>query len=130
MGTYIIDGYNAIHAIPEIEDLLGESLEAARIGLVRLLVVFRDSRKDVDRIFVVFDGRSDGPDEEVAVAEGITAIFTRSSKEADRKILDIINDSNQPESITVVSNDNFIHNNSRSLGARMKNVRDFRRMFK
>ena len=130
MQTLVIDGYNVIHAIPEIEDLLDESLEAARIGLIRMFTEFKDSRKDIQRIFIVFDGKSEGPDQEVAVSEGITAVYTRTEKEADDKILEIIKDSDRPESITVVSDDNFLYNNTRSLGGRIKTVRDFCRMLK
>jgi len=130
MQTLVIDGYNVIHAIPDIEGLLEESLEAARIGLIRMVTEFKNSRKDVQRIFIVFDGKSEGPDQEVAVSEGITAIYTPTGKEADNKILEIIKDSDQPQSITVISNDNFLYNNARSLGARIKTVRDFCRMFK
>lgn len=130
MQILVIDGYNVIHAIPEIEDLLGESLEAARIGLIRLFAEFKDSRKDIRHIFVVFDGKSEGIDEEVAVSEGITAVYTHNAKEADNKILEIIKSSGRPDSITVISNDNFLYNNTRSLGARIKTVKDLCRMFK
>lgn len=129
MQTLVIDGYNIIHAIPEIEELLDESLEAARIGLIRLLIEFRDSRKDAGCICIVFDGKSEKADEETMVSEGITAIYTNSGKDADNKILEIIRESAHPGAITVVSDDNFLYNNTRSLGARIKTVEEFRRMF-
>ena len=128
MQTLIIDGYNVIHAIPEIEELLDESLEAARIGLIRLLSEFKNSRKDIERIYVVFDGKAEMFDEETAVAPDITAVYTQSGKEADDKILEIIKDSRDPASITVISNDNFLYNNSRVHGARIKTVKEFSRM--
>lgn len=130
MNTLIIDGYNVIYAIPEIEDLLGESLEAARTALIRMLLEFKNSRKDTDHIYVVFDGKADGFDEEISAAPGITAIYTHSEKEADKKILEIIKDSDRPQVITVVSNDNFLYNNSRVHGARVKTVEEFCRMLK
>jgi len=130
MRTLIVDGYNVIYGIPKIEELLDESLEAARIGLVRLLLEFKGSRKDVERIYVVFDGRAEGADEETSAAPGITAIYTHSKKDADDKILEIIKDSTGPHLITVISNDNFLYNNARVHGARIKTVKEFLRMFK
>lgn len=130
MQTLVIDGYNVIHSIPEIEDLLGESLEAARIGLIQLLSKFKNLRKDVRRIFIVFDGKSEEFDEEIIVSPGITAIYTNYSKDADNKILEIIKNSSHPGSITVISDDNFLYNNTRSLGAHIKTVEGFRRLLK
>lgn len=131
MQTLIIDGYNVIHAVPEIEELLDESLEAARIGLVRFLTEFKEARKDIEKIVIVFDGKSEGFfREETAVSPGITAIYTKDGQEADDKIVEILKDSLNPELITVVSNDNFLYNNTRSLGGRIKTVKDMRRMLK
>jgi ribosomal protection tetracycline resistance protein len=130
MQTLIIDGYNVIYAIPEIENLLDESLEAARIGLVRLLSGFKGLRGDVENIVIVFDGKAGFFDEENTVSPGMKTIYTHGSKDADDKILEIIRDSNRPDLITVVSDDNFLHNNTRSLGARIKTVKEFYRMLK
>lgn len=130
MQTLIIDGYNVIYAVPEIEELLGESLEAARIRLIRFLLEAKNSRKDIERVCVVFDGKAEGYDEETSAAPGITAIYTQKGKDADKKILEIIKNSADPGIITVVSNDNFIFNNSRVHGARMKTVSEFLKMIK
>jgi len=128
--TFIIDGYNVIYAIGEIEELLDESLEAARIGLTRLLLEFKGSRKDVGEVIMVFDGKSEGFDEESVVGPGLKSVYTRKGKEADDKILSIIKASPNPEDITVVSNDNFLYNNTRSLGARIMTVEEFCRILK
>jgi len=128
MQTLIIDGYNAIYSIPEIEELLDESLEAARIGLIKLISEFKASRKDVAYIYIVFDGKSAYLDEEIPQTPGVTAIYTNTKKSADNKILEIIKESNKPELITVISNDNFLYNNVRSHGARIKTVEEFYRM--
>jgi len=65
MQILIIDGYNLIYAIPQLEELLDESLEAARCGLIRLIIDFKSSRKDVEKAYIVFDGRGELGDEEV-----------------------------------------------------------------
>jgi predicted RNA-binding protein with PIN domain len=130
MRTLIIDGYNVIHAIPRLEEMLDESLEAARAGLAQLASEFKDSRKDIERVCIVFDGKGEFSDEQESAGSGVTAFYTQKGKDADRKIMEMIKDSQDPADITVVSNDNFVHNNSRSLGARIKNVREFRRLLK
>ena len=129
MHTLIIDGYNVIHAIPQLEEMLDESLEAARAGLVQFMSDFNKSRKDINRTYVVFDGKAELYDEEEHAAAGIIVIYTRKGTDADKKIVDIIREAPEPADITVVSNDNFVYNNSRALGARVKSVEEFRRMF-
>lgn len=126
----IIDGYNVIHFIPEIEKLLDESLEAARIGLINLLSELKASRKDIGHIYVVFDGKSDIFDAGSSVAPGITAVYTRHGKDADRRIIDIVKQAPEPDSISVVSNDNFLYNNVRAHGGRIKTVEELCRMLK
>ncbi|MCX5716499.1 MAG: NYN domain-containing protein [Candidatus Omnitrophica bacterium] len=128
MQTLIVDAYNVIHAIPELEEMLDESLQAARLALVRLLSDFKNSRKDIERVYIVFDGKGDMYDEQESAGSGITAFYTQKGKDADRKIMEIIKDSKDPAGITVVSNDNFVYNNSRSLGARIKTVKEFCRL--
>ncbi|MCM8781594.1 MAG: NYN domain-containing protein [Candidatus Omnitrophica bacterium] len=130
MRTFVIDGYNVIYAIPQIEELLDESLEAARLGLERLLARFKDSRKDIENIYVVFDGQAQTSDEERPLANGITAIYTHTKKNADEKILEIVKDSKRPDLITVVSNDNFLYNNTRIHGGHIITVGEFCRIMK
>lgn len=130
MKTLIIDGYNVIYAIPQIEELLDESLELARQALIRLVSEFKGARRDIEKVYVVFDGKADGFDEETTLASGISAVYTRSGKEADNKIIELIRDSANPGFITVVSNDNFLYNNSRSLGARIMRVEEFQKALK
>jgi len=130
MRTLIIDGYNVIYAIPELEELLGESLEAARAGLVRLLTRAKDSRRDIERLYVVFDGRADDDDGESTVAPGITAIYTQRKKDADQKIVEMVRDAARADAITVVSNDNFLYNNVRAHGAYVEGVEEFCRRYK
>ncbi|MEI8176404.1 MAG: NYN domain-containing protein [Candidatus Omnitrophota bacterium] len=130
MRTLIVDGYNLIYAIPELEELLDESLEAAREGLIRFLAEFKGGRRDIERLYVVFDGKDGFMSDEISVGQGITAIFSRSARTADEKIIDIVKDAQNPESITVVSNDNFLYNNVRVHGGRIKTVDEFLRMVK
>jgi len=57
MTTLILDGYNVIHAVPELARHLDRSLQSAREALVRLCQAYRARRGDIGRLYVVFDGR-------------------------------------------------------------------------
>jgi predicted RNA-binding protein with PIN domain len=124
MKTLVIDGYNVIHAIPELEEMLDESLQAARAGLAQFASGLKGSRKDVERVYIVFDGKGEEGDEEESAGDGVTALYTKKGKDADSKIMELIKDAKNPSDITVISNDNFVYNNTRSLGARVKTVKE------
>ena len=67
----IVDGYNIIHAWPELEDLTAVSLESARVKLMDILSNYQGMTDET--VIVVFDGYlvkgSEGSvSEEVAVA--------------------------------------------------------------
>lgn len=86
MERVIVDGYNVIHAWPQLKRLLVDaSLEAARDTLIERLSVFGDvAGADVT---VVFDAhRSAARTNSEAVVEGVHVIFTRKGHSADRVI--------------------------------------------
>ena len=124
MVTVLVDGYNAIHAIPSLAKQLDRSLDAARHALIARCRAYRARRGDVGRLYVVFDGRDEfgsGPREDL---QGITVIFTRKGEEADERILSVIRAGGRG-SYLVVSNDTQICNNARALGARVISAAQF-----
>ena len=125
MVTVVLDGYNVIHAVPELARELDHSLEAAREALVRLCRAYRDRRGDVERLYVVFDGDhayARGPQ---ADRGGVTVLFTRREEEADKRILSLLEAERGRSRFVVVSNDNEVFNNARAFGARLMSVRAF-----
>jgi len=118
----IIDGYNAIYAIPQIERHLDKSLEDARKALLCFLAAWQKERKHKRKICIVFDGK-DGFYHPDAAIGGIRSIFTNTRKKADDRIISIIRNAENPGKITVISNDNNVTNNCRAHGAKVEPVR-------
>lgn len=124
MLTLILDGYNVIHAVPELAKRLDQSLEAGRQGLIEFCVAYKARRGDVAQLYIVFDG-----DEAYAGAgqggAGISVLFSRRGEEADERILSLIRTDGGRSRFVIVSNDTYIFNNARAHGARVISVRDF-----
>ena len=55
----LVDGYNAIHKIPEVDDLLDESLEDARNAITDLAKEYQRRYGGIAEVHVVFDGRDE-----------------------------------------------------------------------
>ena len=118
--TFILDGYNVIYRIPELTAKLEESLESARKALAMRMAEWKRSRRDAE-VVIVFDGRdSDFIDRSRTNLCGIDCVFTRSKEAADDRIIGMVRSSKDPSSITVISHDNCVRNNSRTHGARVE----------
>ena len=125
MVTVLLDGYNVIHAVPELAQQLDRSLDAAREALISLCRRYRTLRGDVSRLYVVFDGNdasAGGPQDDRG---GVTVLFTRREEEADERILSLLRAEGGRGRFVVVSNDTYILNNARGLRARVISVREF-----
>ena len=123
--TLILDGYNVIHAIPELERRLEVSLQASREALLRFCEAYRASRGDIRKIVIVFDGKSEYDGLPSGSRPGVEIIFT-SGETADERILELIQDSKNTDSFIVVSNDNYVSNNSRAMRTSVVRVSEFR----
>jgi len=110
---YILDGYNIIHKTPAFEALLNRSLQHARSGLLTVCKSVLQSRGDVAKITVVFDGKSDvfGGD---TGGGSLEVLYSATGEDADDVIIDYLqrNTLNKP---VVVSDDNYVCNNARAL---------------
>jgi len=125
MITLVLDGYNVIHAVPQLARQLDRSLEAARDALVSLCREYRAARGDIERLYVIFDGDeayAGGPHGEHG---GVTVLFTPRSEEADERILQLIRADGGRSRFVIVSNDTYIFNNARVHGARVIPVQEF-----
>ena len=125
MITLILDGYNVIHAVPQLARQLDRGLQSAREALVRLCEAYRARRGDIGQVYVVFDGRDDELSGASEQPRGcVTLCFTRRPEEADQRILRLI-EAKQPGRCIVVSNDNEVYNNARAHGARVISAQEF-----
>jgi uncharacterized protein len=111
----VVDGYNLIHAMPELARLVGSDLERARDALVSKLAVYRSGRGI--RVTVVFDGRDTGAPQ-TRPPGGIEVVFSRAPQNADAKIKTMLSLEKSPKSWTVVTSDNSIIRYARDYGAK------------
>ena len=102
MERLVVDGYNVIHAWPQLKRLLGVSLEVARDKLIERLSVYGlVTSADVT---VVFDShqKSSRADAEQMV-EGVRVIFTRRGHSADQVIERIAYEANGAGGVVTVA---------------------------
>jgi predicted RNA-binding protein with PIN domain len=83
MNILIVDGYNALHAMPDLRPLLEKDREAARDRLIHRLSEFAVAAGV--EVIVVFDARGDQAVVEKAV-DGINVRFGNGRRSADQII--------------------------------------------
>ena len=119
----IIDGNNALHAIPQLAKTLGKDRQMARDDLVRMLEPLQ--ARDNCLLTVVFDGRGG----KTALTkhrgnEQYSIIYSSSSQGADGVIERMLMAAEFPERITVGTNDNLIRNCAYTHGAAVMRVEE------
>jgi predicted RNA-binding protein with PIN domain len=124
----IVDGYNVIHAWPQLKRLLGDaSLEAARDKLVDRLSVF--GMVEGADVTVVFDAHhSTARTNSQATVEGVHVIFTRKGHSADHAIERIAYEASQVgDVITVATSDRFQRDLVRGMGGAVISAEELER---
>jgi predicted RNA-binding protein with PIN domain len=117
MERVIVDGYNVIHAWPELKRLLtGASLEAARDRLIERLSVFgMVVSADVTVVFDAHHSTARTNSEEMV--EGVRVLFTRKGHSADHAIERMAYAASQAgDVITVATSDRFQRDLVRGMG--------------
>lgn len=121
----LIDGYNIIHAWPELKNLIEDSMDAARNKLLDILCNYKaiiDSK-----IIVVFDAyRVQGRKEEIIKYNNINVIFTKEAQTADQYIEKFAYDNNKVFNITVATSDGMQQIIIRGAGANLLSARELR----
>ena len=100
----LIDGYNVIHADPEMKRLLDPSPENARVLLVERLVSYVDQKRL--RVTIVFDGRGMLLDAESIIPGKLQILFSRGHQSADELIISTLEEAANPREYLVVTSDN------------------------
>jgi len=112
----IIDGYNAMHKIKELDNKKDISLEMARLYFVKLLQDFMSRKKMFDKISVVFDSKEDALGVRKDLYGTIEIVFATKDKDADSVIVEILRNASAKDRISVASDDNFVRNHVRVYG--------------
>jgi len=128
MERVIVDGYNVIHAWPQLKWILSDaSLEAARDKLIDRLSVFAMvAGADVTVVFDAHHSAVRTNSEEVV--EGVRVVFTRKGHSADHVIERIAYDASQSgDMITVATSDRFQRDLVRGMGGAVISAEEFER---
>ncbi len=119
----IIDGNNAMHAIPDLAKELRVDRSLARDSLLRFLEPLHSHGGSL--LTVVFDGKG-GP-QRISKHRGLdeyTVVFSSSSEGADGVIERMLMAAKQPERLIVVTNDALIRNCAYEQGASAMRVEE------
>ena len=124
MITMILDGYNVIGRVPELNRQWDHNPQAAREALIALCRGYRALRRDIERLWVVFDGQAAYAHVLQETRGGVTALFTEG-EEADACIVNLIRAEAGRRNFVVVSDDKEVVHQVRTLGARVLPVEEF-----
>jgi predicted RNA-binding protein with PIN domain len=108
----IIDGYNAIHALPSLRSRLDRGLEYAREGLAALIREWKSQRPSWE-VVIVYDGQRSSAERGVS---GIQAVFTHSKMEADERIREMVRKQAPRSETIVITRDREILSSCRAHG--------------
>ena len=125
MKIFVVDGYNVIHSIPEFEKILNQSLRHAREALIQICFNYVQSQSEIRHLYLVYDGKDEFADLPVDSRQKLTILFSGTKEEADGRIIDMLQSRKSPDDWWVVSRDNEIINNAKSMGAKFISPLDF-----
>ena len=123
----IIDGYNVIHAVKKLELALARGLKEARTSLISFCMQLFSIRHDIEKIYIVFDGTSGLFCSEESPHPKNRILYTTTGEDADDRIIEILRDYTGKRQVAVVTNDNYVANNARSLKANILSASEFER---
>ena len=120
----LVDGYNLIHAWPELKEVLEDNLDGARGKLLDILSNYK-AMTDYE-IIAVFDAyRVKGHEVEASDYLNIHQVFTKEAQTADSYIQKFTHDYGKSYDITVVTSDGMEQLIIRGAGAHLISSREF-----
>jgi predicted RNA-binding protein with PIN domain len=121
----IVDGYNIIHAWPELKELVDENMDGARMKLLDTLCNYQGIRKC--QVIVVFDAyRVQGHPEEVIDYHNIHMVYTKEAQTADQYIEKFAHDNQKKYDITVATSDGLQQIIIRGAGCSLLSARELK----
>lgn len=121
----LVDGYNIIHAWPELEKLIGDAMDSARMKLLDVMSNYQGIRKC--KVIVVFDAyRVPGHCEELIDYNNIHVVFTKEAQTADQYIEKFAHDNNKKYNIVVATSDGLQQIIVRGAGCLLMSARDLK----
>jgi predicted RNA-binding protein with PIN domain len=104
--AYIIDGYNVIHKIPDIKELMESDLQSAREKFVFLLDNYFSTKKI--QVYVVYDGCNDITTFNIHSTPRIRVLFSKRNQKADILIKILADERKNKALTTIVSSDHEV----------------------
>ncbi|MFA9465058.1 MAG: NYN domain-containing protein [Velocimicrobium sp.] len=121
----LVDGYNIIHAWPELKDLVEDNMDGARMKLMESLSNYQAIKKC--QIIVVFDAyRVQGHQEEVMDYHNIHMVFTKEAQTADQYIEKFAHDNSKKYKIVVATSDGLQQIIVRGAGGYLLSARELK----
>ena len=100
---YVVDGYNLMFSIEELNELSKTNFSSARDKVIDLLCNFKAIIKG--RLIVVFDAYKEDTDKKDYFFDGINIVFTKKGQLADTYIENLVKDLVKDYKVTVISSD-------------------------
>ena len=124
--TLVVDGYNAINALPETRKyLMKGELELARKQIVAICKEYVRASGYIKDVCVVFDGDDKYRDmEDMNVPPGGAEQVFSKTGDGDDQIIRTVKRYSSFSRVIVASNDNYVRNMSRGYGASLLDVKD------
>jgi len=124
MPKIIIDGYNVIHAVPELAARLAHDLSDGRTALLQRLSSYVCTRKV--EVVAVFDGAQLAPTSPAEAAPPrVRVLFSRPPATADSVIEHLLCTEARPRNLTLVSGDRHLADIARARGAKVLSPQEF-----
>jgi predicted RNA-binding protein with PIN domain len=121
----LVDGYNIIHAWPELKELVDDNMEGARMKLLDALSNYQGIRNC--EIIVVFDAyRVQRHHEDLIDYFNIHVVFTKEAQTADQYIEKFAHDNKKKYDITVATSDGLQQLIIRGSGCALLSARELK----
>lgn len=118
----IIDGYNLLHQVDGLAQILKSDLQVARQRLVRM--VENTAHRIAPQTTIVFDGREAGCDASLTTPH-LEVFFSPGNFSADTVVERLVSKYATPEKILVVTSDQAEHATVSSAGAQVMSCQEF-----
>ncbi|OGW76079.1 MAG: hypothetical protein A2Z72_01805 [Omnitrophica bacterium RBG_13_46_9] len=123
MRALVIDGYNAIHKIPYLRRIMDKSLMKAREEITRLAREYQRKTGGISKVCVIFDGKDEYKS---GVIPGRPCHIFSGTGKGDEEVISAVRRLSAEYDVLVVTDDNFVRNNSRAYRAQVIGISKFK----